>query len=687
MKKYLIAAFLTVATSFTLRAQVSLSESFTYPDGPIVTNSSGVWSNHSGVVGQTLVSGGKLLLTQSSTEDINTQVSGGGTVLFASFKVNFSSLPSTSGDYFAHFKDNGNNFRARIFGTATNSLPGAFRMGISAAAATPNQILPRDLTTNTEYQVVFSYNTADFFGTLWINPTSESDPSVATSDITSNIVLTAFAFRQSGGIGSMAIDDLKVGNSFADVVTSTPVAASIALQPVGKTVFAGENVTLYGVGNGSGTLSYQWQFNDMVLPGETSNVLVLNSVDAGDQGNYKLIVTDATSSAVSSNAFVSINTTPTAPFFTVEPKSQTVNVGATVTFTSRASGTAPIGYQWLYNGGALSGETSSNLVLTSVTTNQSGNYSVRAGNSISTTTSSNALLTVQVPLPVTTNIANLRSRMTAAFAPSDTNTIFIVEGVVTTYTNLTTTGNSQFYIQDSTAGIVVFVSGGSTIRPMAGDLVRVTGPLGAFNGLFELNLVNSNPNHNVTILSSGNPLPASAPFNFATANNAAVMEATVEGSRVIITNVFLGGAATFGSGENVTLTNSTGGTFILRIDTRVGDVIGKPKPAFATSLIGVMGQFDSSSPFDSGYQFFVTRYADISTNAPAAPVGLTIAKSGSDVLVSWPSSATGFALESNTVLGSTNWTPVTQTPTVVNGSNVVTISTATSSNLFLRLKQ
>ncbi|MEP6663364.1 MAG: immunoglobulin domain-containing protein, partial [Verrucomicrobiota bacterium] len=505
MKKYLFVSLPIFFALLSLRAQVILNEPFSYPDGSIITNSGGVWSNHSGTIGQTLVSGGKLLLTQSASEDINAATPGIGTIVYASFKVNFSQVPSTNGDYFAHFKDNTTTgFRGRVFATATNSLPGTFRLGIAAAAGTPNQILPRDLTTNTEYLVVFSYDTANFFGTLWVNPVSETDTSVATSDATTNLVLTTFAFRQSAGIGSMSIDDLKVGNSFADVVSGPSVAPTVPLQPVARSVFSGENVVLYGVGNGSGQLFYQWKFNNNDLIGQTSNVLTLNGVTGVDQGNYALLVSNSVSTAISSNAFLTVNTTPTSPFFLIQPVSQTVNVGATVIFSSAASGTAPITYQWRHDGTNLPSQTGSNLVLSAVMTNQAGTYSVGITNSVNGNLSSNAVLTVQIPVPIVTNIAYLRTLMTPEFAPSDTNTIFTVEGVVTTYTNLTSAGNAQFYIQDSTAGIVVFVSGGSTIRPLAGDLVRVTGPLGAFNALFELNLVASNPNHAVANLISGN---------------------------------------------------------------------------------------------------------------------------------------------------------------------------------------
>jgi len=69
--------------------------------------------------------------------------------------------------------------------------------------------------------------------------------------------------------------------------------------------------------------------------------------------------------------------------------------------------------------------------------------------------------------------------------------------------------------------------------------------------------------------------------------------------------------------------------------------------------------------------------------AAAAP-RLTIAKSGNNVVISWPSNVTG-TLESNTDLNTTTWTPVAQTP-VVNGANFQVTLPIGAGNRFIRLK-
>jgi autotransporter-associated beta strand protein len=92
---------------------------------------------------------------------------------------------------------------------------------------------------------------------------------------------------------------------------------------------------------------------------------------------------------------------PTAPSIVQSPTNVTTNTQQSATFTVAAVGSAPLTYQW-YGPSmtALSGQTSRTLTLNSLTTGQSGTYTVIASNSISTATAS-ATLTVVAPPSVT----------------------------------------------------------------------------------------------------------------------------------------------------------------------------------------------------------------------------------------------------------------------------------------------
>mgnify|MGYP001549484152 FL=1 len=90
----------------------------------------------------------------------------------------------------------------------------------------------------------------------------------------------------------------------------------------------------------------------------------------------------------------------TMPAFTTQPASQTVTVGANVTFSAMASGTPAPTYQWRKDGVAIAGATSVSLALSSVQLTDAGTYTVVASNTAGAVTSAAAMLTVNPPAPV-----------------------------------------------------------------------------------------------------------------------------------------------------------------------------------------------------------------------------------------------------------------------------------------------
>jgi uncharacterized repeat protein (TIGR03803 family) len=62
-----------------------------------------------------------------------------------------------------------------------------------------------------------------------------------------------------------------------------------------------------------------------------------------------------------------------------------------------------------------------------------------------------------------------------------------------------------------------------------------------------------------------------------------------------------------------------------------------------------------------------------SLSLPIAPPQLTLAPAGPNVILTWPTNATGFNLQSTTYLGSSAvWTTNSSVPVVINGQNTVT---------------
>lgn len=689
MKKALFACFVSVFAIAGARADLFWLDTMDYPEGDITTNSSGLWVRHSGSGGNSLVvaypgspaalAGNRYEVNQTRTDDIRRwfdPVSTNGYLsgdLWASFIVSVTNLPSnTGGTYFAHFADTGTNsfgtqFRGRIFTVVptndypyTTTVPGTFRFGVANAQGDssyntngPTAIVPMDLALNTDYQVVLKYEIDNARCVIWVNPASEFDVennSGFAYDIGSvTSPLSCFCFRQALGEGVLEMRDVAVGTSFADVVTATPSIPVIGLQPAGVTNYSGNAAILEVAASGMGVLTYQWYKDDSPLFGATSQAYVISSLQGTDEGAYYCEIGNTAGTATSASAYVSVNTTPTAPTFVEQPQNTTNSVGGLATLTCRAVGTGPLSFQWNYNGtpmvdgpstipgdlSVVSGSQTPILTIANLSINESGNYTVTVSGGAGTpATSDSAYLEVQPPNPVT--IAYLRSLLDpSTWQPTDTTTMFTITGVITTFTNLTSGNTSSYFIQDDTAGINLFVvgTGATAFRPQQGDVVKATGTLLNYNNNLELQCQMSNPYQTHEVIGHSD-LPA--PFVFAPdlTNNPSLMETNLEGRYVMLTNATFVDQRTISGTTTVVATNSSGEPIIIYFSAQNQDVAGHTLPGFCWTISGVLSQYKSGSYANSGYELNVTRWADIVTDPPPAA---TVAESlvGNDVTLTW----------------------------------------------------
>ena len=140
--------------------------------------------------------------------------------------------------------------------------------------------------------------------------------------------------------------------------------------------------------------------SNLRLSGDDNNHVYFDGL-IDEASVYNRALTDSEIQAIYSAGSAGKCVTPVAPSISLQPSNQVATVGANASFSVVASGTAPLAYQWQFNGTNVDGAVTSTLTLTNVQDYDGGSYAVVVTNAYGTVTSSNAVLTVNPPPPCT----------------------------------------------------------------------------------------------------------------------------------------------------------------------------------------------------------------------------------------------------------------------------------------------
>ena len=186
-------------------------------------------------------------------------------------------------------------------------------------------------------------------------------------------------------------------------------APTITAQPVNQSVTVGQSATFAVAASGMGPLAYQWQKNGADISGATSASYTTPPVASSDSGvAYRARVSNASGTATSSAATLTVSESVVAPAITSQPASQSVALGQPAVFTVAAKGTDPLSYQWQKNGVEINGANSSTYTTPATTAADSGStYHAVVSNKAGKATSHGASLTVSAVAPSITWMALL----------------------------------------------------------------------------------------------------------------------------------------------------------------------------------------------------------------------------------------------------------------------------------------
>ena len=195
-----------------------------------------------------------------------------------------------------------------------------------------------------------------------------------------------------------AVYAVTISNAYGTVTSSNAtltfiIAPTVSTQPSSQTVTAGQTASFAVIASGTAPFTYQWRKNGSNISGATSSTYTTPVTSSADHGAvYSVVVANNAGTATSNNATLTVNH---APIISIQPGSQTVNVGQTASFGVVATGTATLAYQWTKNGVNISGATASTYTTPATSSADNGAvYRVTVSNAYGTVSSSNATLTV-----------------------------------------------------------------------------------------------------------------------------------------------------------------------------------------------------------------------------------------------------------------------------------------------------
>lgn len=697
--KKILPLFFVLILPFVARANVLFSDNLDYPNGCIETD--GLWFAYSPTPpnANTFVTNNLLLLVAGSGQDSIAAPGGtnyptgftntAGSFAIASFTINVSQLPSAN-DYFVQLMQISSNSDvadvAHIFiNTKGTQVPGTYRLALGNTATSFGTAgvtnFPMDLATGITYTVVFSYdpnqNDAMPSGFMWINPSSINDnPAFATdtgaSTAQNNIVISGIGFSP---YASASIGNVIIGTQFSDVDSGVQTAApQIGVQPQSTTIYASNTVTLYTAASAI-DVTYQWYSNGVQLVdgpnvvGSVSNILVLSNLDA--TASYSVVASSGGFSTTSSVATVTVNTTPTPPFFTLEPTSQTNTDLSPIALSAAANGTGPITYQWYFEpvgGGSFSaiGGATSPTYSFAGGYNTAGQYYCLAtggdGSNQSTTVTVVILQPELVSIASLLHLCSLTNVVHGAGPYINAGQIFDVEGVVTTIGQIESKTSCEFFIQDGTGGVLVYDENvNPSNAPPVGSLLNVVSQIENYYGEPELDPQSGSATNLTQIVSSNNVVPASVLIgNIGLVSTNVYGDgidgtygSAIEGEIVTLTNVYLYTSKTpSGPPTGTYPTNGTQSLYAFQKPYQAGvftnfltvfvytytnsvnqlgtNYWGQPIPGFAYELTGVLAAFNTNTP-----EIYPSRFQDIVTNLPA-PFSAKIAVTHGTPTVSWP---------------------------------------------------
>ena len=214
-----------------------------------------------------------------------------------------------------------------------------------------------------------------------------SDTGVPDYSFLGNIDEVAF-FDRALGVGELYSQYASAVGGLAPKIFADPQ------NPVDP-VYVGDTLALTVDAGGTPDLSFQWYKTSGAISDATNSVFTKADIQTSDSDNYYCVITNLYGSATSASAAITVNLA-FQPAITTPPVGRSLYPGGTLKLSVVASG-GGLKYQWKKDNADIAGATASTYQIPSVSTNDSGGYTVVITNNVGNVTGGPATVTILEP--------------------------------------------------------------------------------------------------------------------------------------------------------------------------------------------------------------------------------------------------------------------------------------------------
>ena len=497
----------------------------------------------------TVNSGGTVTLTAASdaspTASVQWQVSTDNCVTWSDIQG------ATNGTYSftAAAADNGKCYQAIFTNTEGEAITTAAILTVNYAPS---------VLSNPFNDTVESGSTAEFTASCDANPTASVQWQVSTNGGSSwaNIsgaTSTTYSFtaaKADNGKQYQAVFTNTLGTATSDNATLTVTyAPSITTEPSSTTVNSGGTVTLTAASDASPTASVQWQVSTdncvtwSDIQGATNGTYSFTAAAADNGKCYQAIFTNSEGEAITTAALLTVKY---APSITTQPTSTAVVVSQTASFTAASDSNPGATVQWQVssNGGTtwtnIGGATSTTYSFTPVYADSGKQYQAVFSNSVGSTATSAATLTVSKAGTTTT--------VSTSSAPVYGQTVSLAATVTASVQGLVpSSGTVQFVVDGVNLGSPVAVAGGMAVistKTLSAGSHTVTAVYSGDSGTFQGSNSSASP---VTLNVAKAVLTVTGSITATSRLYDGTTAATVKTSGLSLVGVIIGDIITLGS--------------------------------------------------------------------------------------------------------------------------------------------